>query len=92
MSLLSTDKTCYVCGTTYGLHKHHIFGGTGRRKLSDQDGLWVWLCGPHHNLSNEGVHFNKDLMDRLHREGQAAWECVFGDRAAFIKRYGRNYL
>lgn len=75
MSLLSTAKECYVCGTTYGLHKHHIFGGTGRRKLSDK-----------------GVHFNRDLMDRLHREGQAAWERKFGDRAAFMARYGRNYL
>ena len=60
-SIMQTEKRCYVCGTTYNLHDHHIFYGTANRKQSEKHGFKVFLCGRHHNLSNEGVHFNPDL-------------------------------
>ena len=31
-SLISDEKKCFKCGTTYGIHKHHIFGGPNRKK------------------------------------------------------------
>jgi len=33
-SILSRFRCCYVCGTTLNLHKHHIYGGNGRRERS----------------------------------------------------------
>ena len=60
-SIISDERYCLVCGTPYNLHSHHLFSGTANRKLSEQYGLKVWLCAHHHNMSNEGVHFNKKL-------------------------------
>ncbi len=93
-SLISNKKECYVCKTTYNLHCHHIFEGTGRRKLSDDDGCWVWLCAYHHNMSNEGVHFNKKLDLELKRRCELKWLLDDYDRCIndFIKRYTKNYL
>ena len=90
-SLISPHKCCYVCGTTMNLHKHHVYGGTGRRQISDREGCWCWLCGYHHNLSNAGVHRNHALDIRIKRECQEAWEAG-RSREEFIRTFGRSYL
>ena len=84
------DRECWVCGTTQNLQSHHIFGGNPNRKLSTKYGLVIDLCLKHHT-GNNGVHFNKKLMDKLHIVGQT-W---FEDRHPnlnFLKIFGRNYL
>lgn len=98
-SLLQKHKACYVCGTTNNLHYHHIFYGTANRKVSDEDLMGVWLCSYHHNMSNAGVHFNKQLDTKLKQQAEKIWiETYASDLPedkqikAFIKRYGRNYL
>ena len=91
-SIISNIKECYVCGYTQDLHRHHIFYGTANRKLSEQDGCWVYLCGVHHNLSRVGVHFDRELDLKLKRECQEEWEGIYGDREEFIERYGKSYL
>ena len=90
-SIISNDRECIVCGTTLGLHKHHIYGGA-RRNLSETYGCWVYLCGVHHNLGNEGVHFNKEMDLKLKKVCEEVWEQTYGDRDAFIKVFGRSYL
>ena len=90
-SIINDKKRCIVCGTFFNLHKHHVFYGTGNRKLADEDGLWVYLCGHHHNLSQDGVHFNKELDMGLKQLGQTAYEKTH-TREEFMERYGRNYL
>lgn len=89
-SIISKTKECFVCGTDYNIHEHHIFGGPNR-KLSEKHGLKVCLCGYHHNLSNEGVHFNKELDTELKELGQRAFE-LNGSREEFIRIFGKNYL
>lgn len=42
-SILQTERECYLSGRTDWLEEHHIFYGQGRRKLSEQYGLKVWL-------------------------------------------------
>lgn len=91
-SILQDKKECFITGCTTGLHCHHIFEGTGRRKLSEQYGLKVWLIPELHNMSNKGVHFNKDLDLTIKRAGQIAFESKWGTREDFIKLFGRNYL
>lgn len=90
------DPCCWVCGTTYNLHVHHIYGGTGRRPVSDREGCWVYLCGPHHNLSNEGVHFNHEMDALLKQECQRRWEEREGiddpEHREFLRVFGINYL
>lgn len=72
-SLLGNYPECYVCHTSIGLHRHHVFEGAGRREISEREGCWVYLCGRHHNLSNRGVHFDKELDLRIKRECQRRW-------------------
>ena len=91
-SLIQNGRYCYVCGTEYALHKHHIFYGSANRKLSEEDGAYCYLCYMHHNGGNYGVHFNKDLDIELKRECQEAWEQTKGTREDFIKRYGKTWL
>lgn len=90
-SILQNEKKCFVCGTTYNIHTHEIFFGTANRKKSIKYGCCIYLCGYHHNLSNEGVHFNKKLDTYLKQIGQRAFEEKYPDKD-FLKEFGRNYL
>lgn len=89
-SIMQDKKECYFCKTKQGLHLHHIYFGANR-KISDKMGFVVYLCGKHHNLSNEGVHFdiNKDLW--LKRTCQEKFERL-NSREQFMKLIGKNYL
>ena len=89
-SIISNERECLVCKTTLGLHKHHIFEGTANRKKSEQYGCWCYLCGKHHNLSNEGVHFNKTLDSKLKKYAQGKFEEAYPG-LDFLKIFGRNY-
>lgn len=92
-SIMSNTKECYICKTTYNIHLHHIYEGTGRRKISDKEGCWCYLCGRHHNLSDEGVHFNKELDLMLKMTCQTIWESQNNhDRDRFRELFGRSYL
>ena len=75
-----------------GLHLHHILGGANR-KFSDEDGLFVYLPPELHNMSDKGIHFDKEFMDYAHKVGQKAWMEHYNKTTEdFIKRYGKNYL
>lgn len=87
-----SEQVCYICGGTDRLNNHHIFLGNPNRANSEQYGLKVYLCYTHHLHSKTGVHFNKQLMDRLHREGQEAFEREHGSREDFKRIFGSNYL
>lgn len=88
-SIISDEKKCYKCGTTINLHSHHIFEGRNR-KNSEKYGLKVWLCGRHHNLSKEGVHFNKEFDLELKKIAQKKFKKVYKEE--FIDIFRRNYL
>lgn len=91
-TILQSNKECYITQSMSGLHKHHIFGGANRRK-SEKYGLWVWLRADWHNMSDYGVHFNKELAHRLKREAQSAAMRRYGwTKEQFIAMFGRNYL
>ena len=89
-SIVQENKECFVCHTTTGLNDHHIFFGANR-KWSEKYGLKVWLCGRDHNLSNEGVHFNRKLDLYIKRIGQKAFEEKYS-REKFMQIFGKNYL
>lgn len=81
---------CYVCGTTFNLHRHHIFEGRNRQQ-SEKYNMTIKLCGYHHNLSNDGIHFNKELDRSVKRMAQEEFEKQFSHEE-FMKVIGRNYL
>lgn len=84
-------RKCYVCGRTAGLHRHHVFEGSANRKKSEEYGMVIDLCGVHHNLSSEGIHFNKELDLKVKREYQARFEEKYGHEK-FMEVFKRNYL
>ena len=90
-SIMQSEKECYLTGNTWGLHKHHIYFGSGLRKVSDRNGFWCYLTADMHNMSNEGVHFNHELDLRLKRECQERYE-ENHSREEFMGLIGRNYL
>lgn len=90
-SIMQNNKCCYVCGSEYNLHEHHIYYGTGNRSISEKNGFKCYLCAYHHNFSDEGVHFNKQLDLQLKKECQEIYE-ENHTRNEFIKLIGRNYL
>lgn len=89
-SIIQKEKRCIVCHTLRDLHKHHVYYGP-LRNVSEKNGFTVWLCGRHHNLSNNGVHFNRELDLEIKRLGQQEYEKTHC-REEFIRLIGRNYL
>lgn len=90
-SILQDNKECWVCGTTLDLHDHHIFFGVANRKQSEKYGLKIWLCGMHHNMSDQGIHFNKELDIAVKQMAQEVFERTHS-REEFRELFGKNYL
>lgn len=92
-SIIQDKKECFITQSTNNLHKHHIFEGTANRKLSEEDGLWIYLRVDWHNMSNYGVHFNKELDLKIKRIAQQTWQDYYHKtKEDFIKRYGKDFL
>ena len=91
-SIVSEKEECWACKTQISLHRHHIYFGSANRKLSEEDGCWIWLCARHHNMSDFGIHFDRAFDLGVKRICQERWEAIYGDREAFRKRYGKSYL
>lgn len=73
------------------MEKHHIFGGKPNRGHSEDCGLTVHLCKECHTDNKRGVHGDKDIMEMLHKVGQAAFERSHS-REEFVAIFGKNYL
>lgn len=83
---------CFVCGKWGNTERHHIFGGS-RRKKSEKYGLVVDLCHSCHNEPPCGAHFNKELMQALHEHGQRkAMKDLNWTIGDFIREFGKNYI
>lgn len=91
-SILQAEKECYITGSTYNLHQHHIYAG-GRRKISEENGFWVYLRGDLHNQSDEGVHGKNghELDLTLKMVCQRVYEETHS-REEFMALIGKNYL
>lgn len=69
-----------------------MFFGANRQK-SIKYGLVVFLTPEMHNMSNKGVHFNREFDLYLKRIGQKAWQDYYNKtKEDFIKEFKRNYL
>ena len=91
-SIIQNEKKCFITGSITDLHCHHIFGG-GLRLKSEKYGLKVWLRSDYHNMSDKGVHFNRDLDLMLKKIGQTVWQEKYGKTEQdFIKEFGKSWL
>ena len=93
-SLIQTEQVCRCpyCGRTQDLRTHEVFYGTANRKKSIEDGMTIYVCDEHHNMSSSGIHFDKywDLWEK--KNAQVIWMQHYGTEEDFIKRYGKSYL
>lgn len=96
--LHSKDGTCYLCAKLNGdysqkpyLEEHHIYGGNPNRKISEAEGMKVYLCAEHHRIGPEAVHNNRGNMRILQRDGQKVYEEEHS-REEFMELFGRNYI
>ncbi|MCZ2807921.1 MAG: hypothetical protein O2V44_01045 [Candidatus Bathyarchaeota archaeon] len=91
-SIIQRDtERCFLCGRSGPLEVHHVFGGVANRPKSTEDGLVVHLCPDCHRNGPQAAHRSITTMQKLRAIGQKAYEQK-SSRAAFMKRYGRNYL
>ena len=91
-TILQSTKECWVSHQKdVDLVRHEVFGGNANRSKSKAYGLWVWLTPHWHNMSSEGVHFNKPLALKLKKFAQAEFEVNYPD-LDFVKIFGKNYL
>ena len=89
-SIMQDEKKCWVTGSTENLHRHHVFFGAYRQS-SEKYGCWVWLRADWHNMSDYGVHFNKELDLTLKKICQERFERIY-DHKLFMAVFGKNYL
>lgn len=79
---------CFLCGAR-AEETHHIFEGSGRRKICDRHKLVVRLC----NTCHDKLHDTScPEMKYLHELGQKVYEEKIGTREQFRKDYIRSYL
>ena len=71
----------------------HIFFGHANRKISEEQGFWVYLAPWLHNASADGVHGKngRELDLLLKRHAQAKFEETH-TREEFMALIGKNYL
>ena len=91
-SILQDNKRCYITGGKCNLQKHHIYFGPNR-KISEDNGFWVWLSMELHTGSSMAVHGNNghDLDMQLKQDCQRKFEETHS-REEFVRLIGRNYL
>lgn len=88
-----SEKKCIICGSTENTHIHEVFFGMANRQQSIKYGLCVCLCAKHHNMSDEGVHFNKEMDNALKSYVQAVAQKHYSwNTSDFIKIFGKNYI
>ena len=88
-SIIQDKKECLICGTTYGLHLHHIYFGP-YRQVSDRNGFTCYLCAAHH-IGPYGVHYDPRIDREIKRRCQSKYEETH-TRKEFMALIGRNYI
>lgn len=85
-------RVCYVCKRPKEC-LHEVFFGTANRQKSIEYGLVVPLCNYHHNFSDKGVHFNRELDLKLKKIGEKAFIDHYKSSVEeFIRIFGKNYI
>ncbi len=91
-SIIQTVKQCYITGSEYNLHEHHVFNGSNRKK-SEKYGLKIWLRADWHNMEKYSVHMDAELDRRIKAEVQQIAMDHYGWTVEdFIRMFGKNYI
>lgn len=92
-SIIQSERECYQTGSTWGLHEHHVYGGSANRKLSEKYGLKIWLRADWHIDTPYCIHKDRKFRERVQREVQLkAMEHYGWSEDEFRKIFGRSFL
>lgn len=96
MTFYDDPSCCAICGANgYAdpLDKHHVFGGSNRKK-SEKYGAVVRLCHKKcHEFGKESVHQNHEIMQAMHEEWQRRLMEENGWTIdEFRLEFGKNYI
>lgn len=91
-SIMQDCKKCIVTGAVSGLDVHHVYPGNPNRRISDENGFWVYLRHDVHMALHARMHPFDQLMDELKVACQEAFEGMGGTREEFMRLIGRSYL
>lgn len=96
--LQEKNGICFLCSVLEGdtrqqsgLHKHHVFFGSANRRMSEEDGLYIYLCMRHHEIGPDAVHKDKGSRVMTQIYAQEVYEKTH-TREEFVERYGRSYI
>lgn len=96
-SIIQPDnEVCFLCGAPTTI-RHHIIHGNGFRQLSEDEGLWVYLCHPHHwHLHNLPKHPHDDELKKLAQERWITQKMQEGypkgkARGMWLNRFGKFF-
>lgn len=91
------DGTCWLCmklnqdfSVKPYVEEHHAIYGTGRRKLSEQYGLKVYLCKEHHTCGPYAVHANAKISRKVQIAAQDTFERHYPE-LDFLTIFSKNY-
>ena len=93
-SILQTEKKCFLTGYEgQELDCHHIYHGYGNRRISDENGFWVWIKHDRHiaDSPHKTPHNDIDTDLYLKKICQKKYEETHS-REDFMALIGRNYL
>lgn len=99
-SIIQEDREhCFLCGRNaradyFGLEEHHVFEGYGKRDISEQYGLKVYICGDRcHRNGKKSVHKNAEVARALKAKAQEMAMQHYGwSIEDFISIIGKSYL
>jgi len=91
-SILSQLDYCIKCNKP-NPNKHEVMFGTKNRQKSIKWGLIIPLCPYHHNMSNEGIHYNIkfDIEEKIKAQLKAMKHYKWSEQD-FIDEFGESYL
>lgn len=87
---MQEDYSCYFCGRTTGLERHHIFAGVANRKIAEAEGIWCYLC-PQCHRGTEGAQYDKEKNRLLKQDAQRRYEQTHS-RREWMELIRKNYL
>lgn len=85
------ESSLYSIKREIGLDRHEVFYGNGKREISIREGMVIFLTPKKHNMSDNGIHFNREFDLEVKRIAQRKYEETH-TREEFIRTFGKSYL
>ena len=87
------ESKLYSTKRRWNLNRHEVFYGRKQRKLSIEYGLVIFLTPEMHNMSDKGIHYDKEFDNQVKIIGQKAFMKYYHKSVEeFRQIFGKNYL